>query len=207
MSGHKEHHAGQGAAAPGPEEKKQQAAQGQAPAAPPPADLQKQLEAKTKEAADLMDQLKRIAAEYSNYQKRMQRHMEDQEALAVRGLVLDLLPALDNFDRALAAAGDPASAKSVLEGVTLAHNQLMAALARHGVTAVEAAGQAFDPEHHEAVACLPSDEHCQGQVLEQMQRGYQLHGRTIRPARVAVSGGPAKPDEAAVNEDSSEPQP
>ena len=122
----------------------------------------------------------------------MQRHLEDQEALAVRGLVMDLLPALDNFDRALAAAGDPASAKSVLEGVTLAASQLMAALAKHGVTAVEAAGQTFDPEHHEAVACLPSDEHCQGQVMEQMQRGYQLHGRTIRPARVAVSGGPAK---------------
>lgn len=188
MSGHKEHEAPKGHHEPHGE-------------APPASDLQQQLEAKTKEAADLLDQLRRLAAEYSNYQKRIERHMQDQEAVAVRGLVLDLLPALDNFDRALATAADPASAKSVLEGVTLAHGQLVAALAKHGVTPVEAAGETFDPEHHEAVACLPSDEHCQGKVLSQMQRGYRLNGRTIRPARVAVSGGPAPKAEDPGNEE------
>jgi molecular chaperone GrpE len=191
MTGHKEHEAPKG----------HHENHGEAPASQPAADLQKLLETKTKEAADLLDQLRRLAAEYSNYQKRIERHMQDEKALAVRGLVLDLLPVLDNFDRALAAAGDPANTKPVIEGMTLAHTQLMTALAKHGVTPVEAAGQTFDPEHHEAIVCLPSDEHCQGKVIEQMQRGYQLHGRTIRPARVAVSGGPARKSEESGQEE------
>ncbi len=204
MSGPKEPAAGHGAAAPGPEAKQDAAAPPVAAAGP---DLQKQLEAKTKEAAELLDQLKRLAAEYSNYQKRMQRYLEEQKTQAVRDLVIDLLPAIDNFDRAMAAAGSgQLSVLTVLEGMTVAHSQLMAALARHGVTTVEASGQAFDPEHHEAVACLPSDTHCEGKVIEQVQRGYRLHGRTIRPARVAVSGGPGKPEDAAANEDAPEPQ-
>jgi molecular chaperone GrpE len=170
-----------------------------------PTDLQKQLEAKAAEARDLLDQLQRVAAEYSNYQKRMERHLDEERQHAVRALVLDLLPALDNFDRALASAKKEHTYESLLEGVTLVHNQLLAALARHGVTPAETpAGATFDPEHHEAVACLPSPAHPQGAVVEEMQKGYRLHGRTIRPARVVVSDGKAdaaappepKPDDA-----------
>jgi molecular chaperone GrpE len=168
------------------------------------ADLQKQLEAKTREAAELLDQLKRVAAEYSNYQKRMQRHLDEEKNLAVRALVLDLLPALDNFDRALAATGGQFKPETLLEGVTLVHQQLLAALAKHGVKPIDA-GATFDPEHHEAVACLPSETHAQGQVIEQLQRGYQLHGRTIRPAHVAVSGGAPEPPQDATKEGPVEP--
>jgi molecular chaperone GrpE len=180
----------------------QEHAAGEAPAT----DLQKQLDAKTHEAADLLDQLKRVAAEYSNYQKRMQRLQDEEKSLAVRGLVLDLLGAVDDLDRALAAARMQPKYETLLEGVTLAHSHLLAALGKHGVVPIDVCGAAFDPEHHEAIACLPSDLHAEGKIMEQVQRGYQLNGRTIRPARVAVSGGPAKPDERAANEDLSEPQ-
>ena len=210
MTHHERHHGNHGKPEPG-----QAGPQGPAegpPASPPPpagaADPQKQLEAKTREAADLLDQLKRVAAEYSNYQKRMHRNLEEEKHLALRSLVLDLLPALDNLDRALATAREPPGCQSLLEGVTLVHQQLLSALAKHGIQPIDAAGGgAFDPEHHEAVACVPSQEHPKDAVIEQLQRGYQLHGRTIRPAHVAVSGGPAKPEEGSDGEDSGEPQP
>jgi molecular chaperone GrpE len=198
MTHHEGHHAEHGKSPHGHPEKKEPAppAPAGAPsAAPPAANLQQQLEAKTREAADLLDQLQRLAAEYSNYQKRVERRQEEENTLALRGMVLDLLPALDNFDRALAAACQKPTFEALLEGVTLVHNQILSALARHGVTIIEAGGKTFDPEHHEAVACVPSQTHASGEVIEQFQRGYQLNGRTIRPAHVAVSGGLPPPAE------------
>jgi molecular chaperone GrpE len=212
MTGHEHSHASHGKPQGGPEPKSGGAAPQPEPAAaeaPGPAagDLHGPLEAKTREAADLLDQLKRVAAEYSNYQKRVERHREEHAGQAVRGLVLDLLPAIDNLDRALAAARQASQHEALLEGMALVHGQLLAALAKHGVTPIDAAaGAVFDPEHHEAVACIPSDAPPAGRVLEQLQRGYQLRGRTLRPAHVAVSGGPAGPAEDAASE-THEPQP
>ena len=158
---------------------------------PETSDLRKQVDAKAAECKELIDQLQRLAAEYSNYQKRMERVIQDEKRQAVRNVVLDLLPAIDNFERALAAARAEASFEALLQGVTLAHDLILAGLARHGVTPIDAAGQHFDPEHHEAVALIPSESHPQGKVVEEMLKGYRQDGRTIRPSRVAVSGGPA----------------
>ncbi len=166
-------------------------AQGERAAVPDYEDL---LAAKTREGKDLVDQLQRLAAEYSNYQKRMERHFQEEKKHGIRALVLDLLPAIDNFERALDAAAAKPSFESLLEGVRAVHDQMLAALAAHGVEQIDAADQPFDPEHHEAVTLVPSESHAEGKVVEVMQKGYRLHGRTIRPSRVAVSGGPPKPE-------------
>jgi molecular chaperone GrpE len=164
-----------------------------APAPPEKPAGDSQLAARTKECADLLDRLQRLAAEYSNYQKRMERILQDEQRMGIRGLVVDLLPALDNLERAMEHATDEASQDALVAGIRAVYEQLLAALKKHGVTPFEAHGRVFDPEHHEAIAMVPSDEHAQGNVVHEMQKGYRLHGQTVRPSRVAVSGGPAKP--------------
>jgi len=173
------------------------------PSAPAPDDA---LAAKTRECAEMLDRLQRLAAEYANYQKRMARQMDDLRRTAARDLVLDLLPAIDDFERALEAAcpeqGRGAKAETDFatfrDGIRLVHDRLLAALAKHGVTQVAAEAEDFDPEHHEAVAQIPSDTHPQGRVVNVARTGYRMNGQTIRPSRVIVSGGPAeKPSEAA----------
>lgn len=159
---------------------------GQGPAAPT---HDTPLAAKARECRDLVDQLQRLAADYSNYQKRMERVTEDEKQRAVAEVVLDLLPAIDNFERALAAAQAKPDFASLLEGVRLVHAQLLAGLKKHGIMPIDTGGMAFNPEHHEAVAHLESAEHPEGQVMHEMHKGYLFHGRILRPSRVTVSKG------------------
>lgn len=165
--------------------------------APPPGETTSALDAKTRECRELIDQLQRLAAEFANYQKRTERALQDERRVGVRDLVLDLLPALDNLDRTLAAAKDKPSLDALLAGVRVVRDQMLAALQKHGVTPIEAVGQPFDPEHHEAVALLPSELHPEGNVAEEVQKGYRMDGRTIRATRVAVSSGEPKPEPPA----------
>jgi molecular chaperone GrpE len=167
---------------------------GQAPAPPNP---EGPLPAKARECRNLVDQLQRLAAEYSNYQKRMQRVMDDEKQRAIGEVVLDLLPAIDNFERALAAAQEKPGFGSLLEGVRLVHAQLLAGLKKHGITPIEAYDKPFDPEHHEAVAHVPSQEHAAGRVIQEMHKGYLFDGRILRPSRVAVSKGKPGEEEGA----------
>jgi molecular chaperone GrpE len=161
------------------------------------AEIKKALETRTREYKELVDQLQRLAAEYANYQKRIERTLQDQRRLGVRDMALDLLPALDNLDRTLAAAKDAPDLDALLAGVRLVRDQVLAALQKHGVSPIEAAGQPFNPEHHEAVALLPSESHPEGNVMEEVQKGYKMDGRTIRATRVAVSSGAPKPETPA----------
>ena len=166
----------------------------QASPQPATAEVRQTLETKTKECKDLLDQLQRLAAEYSNYQKRMERSLQDERRMGVRGLVVDLLPVLDNFERALGHVQDEGGTDALVAGIKAVYEQFLAALKKHGVMPFESHGQVFDPEHHEAISMVPSDEHAEGNVAHEMQKGYRLHGQTIRPSRVAVSsGGAAKP--------------
>lgn len=139
----------------------------------------------------MLDRLERLGAEYANYQKRIARQLEETRRFANRDLVLDLLPAIDNFERALVSARTEADYDGFREGVQLVHDQLLAALAKNGVTQVQAQDEPFDPEHHEAVAHVPSDRQPDGHVVEVTQTGYRMHGRTIRPSGVVVSRGPS----------------
>jgi molecular chaperone GrpE len=131
-----------------------------------------------KERDEYLNDLKRVAADFENYRKRVAR---DQE-----GLVKELLPVLDDLERALEAAAQHEEAK-LEEGVRLVHRELVEALAREGLVEVETDGQ-FDPHVHEALVSQPSEQE-DGSVIEVLQKGYRLGDRVLRPARVVVSQG------------------
>ncbi len=140
------------------------------------------------ERTEFKDLLLRTRADFENYQKRLQRDMAQERKYAPGVLAGDLLPALDNLERATAAARQAGESGPLVQGVVMVEAQILDVLRRHGITRMEALGQAFDPNVHQAVAQQPSDKpaHTVVQVLEQ---GYMIHDRVLRPARVIVAGG------------------
>jgi molecular chaperone GrpE len=194
MSGKKKH------GEPEKEHERKEAEPQQTDQAPAEATGEDPLAAKTRECEELLERLKRTTADYLNYQKRMERRLEEVKRFAVRDLLLDVLPVIDNFERALAHAEEQPEFQALLDGIRLVHDQLLAALRKHGVERIEAEGKPFDPEHHEAVAQLPSEEHPEGHVAGEMQAGYRLHDQTLRPSQVAVSSGMAEESTAPPDE-------
>jgi molecular chaperone GrpE len=143
----------------------------------------------TAEAAEYRDALMRVKADFDNYRKRVARDAESQATRAAEGMVQELLPVLDNLERALDASEHHEEAK-VAEGVALVRQQLVDLLARRGLEPIEASpGDRFDPHVHDALSQQPS-EHPEGAIAAVWQRGYRLGDRVVRPARVVVSGGP-----------------
>jgi molecular chaperone GrpE len=152
-------------------------------------ELEERVELLQRERDEYLDDLKRVAADFDNYRKRAQR---DQAALVARAherLVKELLPVLDDLERALVAAEEHEEAR-LEEGVTLVHRELRDALAKEGLVEIETAGE-FDPHVHEALLTQPSEEG-DGAILQVIQKGYRLGDRVLRPARVVVSQGPAE---------------
>ena len=149
-----------------------------------------ELEALRNENEELIDTLQRLQADFENYRKRAQR---DQEALVTRAgerIVKELLPVLDDLERALEAAEQHEEAK-LEEGVKLVHRQLAQLLEKEGLAAVETDGK-FDPHVHEALLTQPSESE-EGSVVEVLQKGYRLGDRVLRPARVVVAGPKEEP--------------
>jgi molecular chaperone GrpE len=144
-----------------------------------------------RERDDLLGRLQRVSADYLNYQKRVQRDVEQARQFANDELIKSLLGVLDDMERALEAgrAGhdedDP-----LLTGMQLVHEKALETLGRFGLTPIEAAGEPFDPELHSAIMQQPRADCPPQTVLHQAQRGYRLKGRTIRPASVVVSSAP-----------------
>ena len=139
-------------------------------------------------AQEHLDDLKRLAAEFENYKKRTAREQASLSARAAERLVKELLPIVDDLERALetAAVRDPRGDSHQLEeGVRLVHRQLAAALEREGLAEIEVDGK-FDPHVHEALLSQPSDAD-EGNVIEVLQKGYRLGDRVLRPARVVVA--------------------
>lgn len=133
--------------------------------------------------------LKEKQADFENYQKRAARERDEERKYWNRALAADLLPALDNLDRAIAAA--PNDASPLMQGVTGTRRQLLDILARHGVQRMEVtAGTPFDANEHEAVMQQPSGDVAAGSVMQVFAAGYKIHERILRPAAVAVSSGP-----------------
>src|SRR5262249_50092645 len=124
------------------------------------------------------------------------REQSQERRFAHGGLALDLLPVIDNFDRATAAAKQAGETGPLVQGVALVQSQLLDLLRRHGITPIEAAGQPFDPNLHQAVMQQPSAEQPPGTVLQVLEKGFLIHDRVLRPARVIVSTAPA-PEEGA----------
>lgn len=141
--------------------------------------------------AALEDRLLRLAAEFDNYKKRAVRDREQYVTLANERLIGELLPILDDLERALVAAAQHEEA-TLEEGVALVHRSLASLLERNGVRAIAADGM-FDPHVHEALLAQPSDA-AEGSVIDVVQKGYTLGDRVVRPARVVVAGPPQRSD-------------
>jgi molecular chaperone GrpE len=129
----------------------------------------------------------RTRADFENYQKRVQRDQAQERRYAEAPLALDLLPALDNLERATAAARQAGETGPLVQGVAMVQAQLLDALRRHGVTRIEAQGQPFDHDLHEAVLQQPSKDVPPGTVLQVLEHGYRIHDRLLRAAKVIVS--------------------
>jgi molecular chaperone GrpE len=140
---------------------------------------------------ELRDLARQTRADFENYQKRVQRDLAQERRYAHSPLAAELLPALDNLDRATAAAKQAGETGPLVQGVGMVQSQILDALRRHGVTRIEAQGRPFDPNLHQAVMQQPSDSVPPGTVLQVLEPGYLIHERVLRPARVVVSAAPA----------------
>ncbi len=144
-----------------------------------------ELDAATRERDEYLDALQRLKAEFDNYRKREARLQSERAQHAAERLVKELLPVLDDLERALEAAAQHEEAK-LEEGVALVHRELRDALTREGLEEIETDG-AFDPHVHEALLSQPSQAD-EGAVIEVVQKGYRLGDRVLRPARVVIAG-------------------
>ena len=148
--------------------------------------------------AELNERIVRLTADFDNFRKRAQREKDEARQFANQGLLEKLLPVLDNFEMALTAVKD--AGPSVRDGVQMILDQLLGVLKESGVEPVDAMGQPFDPNLHEALSQEETTEVEEGTVVQQVQRGYKLNDRLVRPARVVVAKAPGAAEEAQ-NED------
>lgn len=153
--------------------------------------LEAELAAARDELLQANDKLLRERADGENLKRRAARERSDAVRFGTESLIRDILPIVDNLERAIQHARTGGDGNPLVEGVTLVLRNLLDVLARHGVTRVEAAGTQFDPTHHEAVAHIESPAHPPNAVIEEHQAGYRLHDRLLRPALVSVAKGPS----------------
>lgn len=175
-------------AAPVPEVLPEAAAAPEMPPAPV-VDEKAVFEARIREAED---RYVRLYAEFENYKKRTQRENEDFRRYANEAVLKEVLPVLDNFERAVAHAkeAEAAGGGGLLEGVELIRRQFLDVLAKLGVTPIEALGRPFDPQVHQAVSERAAAGAAAGTVVDELQRGFYLRERVLRPAMVVVARGP-----------------
>jgi molecular chaperone GrpE len=152
--------------------------------------LRSRLQTAEQKRDEYLELAQRTRADFENYQKRMKRDLAEERRYAQAPLAADLLSALDNLERATAAAEQAGEKGPLVQGVAMVHTQLLDILRRHGVTRIEALRQPFDPNLHQAVMQQPSKEHPPMTVVQVLESGYLIHDRVLRPARVAVSTAP-----------------
>ncbi len=136
--------------------------------------------------AEKHDSLLRTMADFDNFRRRTRQEMEEIRRIALEEFLRSLLRVMDNFERALQAAEESHSFEKLLEGVQLTYRQLQSLLREAGVQPIEAVGKPFDPNFHEAVQRVESSEHPDETVLEEVERGYMIQSRVLRPSRVKV---------------------
>jgi molecular chaperone GrpE len=158
---------------------------------PPAASIEASLanEKLKEEMAELYERLLRKQAELDNFRKRAQREKEELRQRAAEDLIRDLLPVLDGFERALRQR-DPTIPESFYRGMELLHRQLSEVLTRAGLEAIETSGQLFDPHYHQAVETVEEAGRRDHEIVEELQRGYKLRHRLVRPAIVKVAVEP-----------------
>jgi len=163
-------------------------------------ELQLALAEKTEKLKELNDKYLRLAAEFDNYKRLAQRDQRDLIRFGNEHLLKELLPVVDNLERAIKASRDGGSSDVLIQGVDLTLKQLTGALTRFHVLPVETVGQPFDPATHQAVASVASEEIPEQHVVDEFQRGYRLHDRTLRAAMVSVSTGQAQDGASGTDE-------
>ncbi|QDS98919.1 nucleotide exchange factor GrpE [Adhaeretor mobilis] len=149
-----------------------------------------QADAVVDEVADLKDRMLRLTAELENTRSRGARELIEERKYASLSLARDLLPVVDNVDRAIEAADKSGEATPLLEGFRLVRQQLLGVLAQHQCEPIDALGQPFDPQFHEAILQQPSEDVEANHVMMVTQCGYRMHDRVVRASQVIVSSGP-----------------
>ena len=152
-------------------------------------ELQQALAAKADEVKGLNDKYLRLAAEFDNYKRLIQRDQRDQIRFGNEQLLKELLPVVDNLERAIKASQEGGGSDILMQGVDLTLKQLTGALARFHVTPIETVGRPFDPATHQAVVSVTSENVPEQHVVDEFQRGYRLHDRILRAAMVSVATG------------------
>ena len=158
----------------------------------PDAGWKRQVQELQAELAAAQQRVLRAHAELENYRKRANRLLEEEKKYATLPLIRDLLPALDNLERAIQSAEQEGGGAGFGEGVKMVAQQLITVLEQHHCQRIQADGAVFDPYMHEAIAQFPHEHVPQGMVVEVTLPGYRLHDRVVRPSKVLVSSGPAE---------------
>lgn len=165
------------------------------------ADVEGDIEAAKAEAAGAADRLSRLQADWENYRRRTERDRVTERERACEGLVKDLLPAIDDLERAISHAQATAEgnevAQQLADGVSAVHEKVVSVLEKQGVEVIDPAGQPFDPQDHQAVGRVENADEYDETVADVYQKGYRLGGKVVRPAMVTVTyGGAKRPAEA-----------
>lgn len=157
-----------------------------------------ELQALAAQGAEMQSRYLRLYADFENFKKRAARERDEVRRAAIEGMISRLLPVLDTFDMAMAAADQPGASVDVLKaGVQMIQGQLRSVFAEQGLEAIDATGENFDPALHDAVSQAESTEVPEGRILQQTRKGYRLKDRLLRPASVIVARNPATADESA----------
>ena len=157
----------------------------------PEESLDAQLQRARDERDELQERWQRSVADFDNFRKRMQKESDQERVYQVLGLARDLLPGIDSLHRTLQVAQTTRDVDQLLQGVQMVTKQLDEGLARHQVVPIASSGQPFDPNLHEAIQQMPSADHPPMTVLAEVERGYKLRDRVVRPSKVIVSSAPA----------------
>jgi molecular chaperone GrpE len=152
--------------------------------------MQKELNDAETQTQIAIDKMMRLAADFDNYKKRNAKEFENIRKYAAENIIKELIPIVDNFERAIESANESKDINSLLGGIKLILNQMLNLLDKEGVTRIKAVGEVFDPNVHEAVMHIASDEYPDNVVTQELQKGYILRDRVVRPSMVAVSKGP-----------------
>ncbi len=152
-----------------------------------PQSVEKQLAAAIAERDQCKEMALRANAELENFRKRSQKEVGDMLKYASMGIVRDLLPGLDNLRRALVAAEQSSDINELVQGVSMVLSQFESVLTSHQIKPIAAKGEQFDPNLHEALTQIPSADHPANTIIEEIERGYQMHDRVVRPGKVVVS--------------------
>lgn len=193
MSNKDESHSAEGENVEQPNDTSGQASESNPPAPPTTPPTRDEEMDRLRASADEADKRVLMAqAEAENFRKRMRRDFEDQLKFAPLPLVTEILDVRDNLARAIDAASETEDSEALREGVAIVVKQLDATLNKHGVREIPALGELFDPNYHEAISQVPSDEYASGMVAHVAVSGFQMHERVVRPSQVIVSTGSAE---------------